>query len=176
MQRTVVVDKRRVTWTILTLLLVIALGLAAYGLMAGSDLVPAFLDKPAARLLGGTAKPDTTIAEKLATADANLELYNNLDAYADLVTLELRRKLQVTAAQVLPQMQAMNFQSRLVSIEGTEMEKKGDDQYQVLVHGKVEVQGQGIPQQVLEGTATVLMGKVDGRWLATDYRSFGGQR
>jgi hypothetical protein len=176
MQRTVVVDKRRVTLTVLTIVAVMALGLAAYRLMVGSDLLPAFLGEPAARLLGGTAKPDTRIAEKLTTAEANGELYNSLEAYADLVTPELLRKLQVTAAQVLPQMQAVSFQSRLVSIEGTEIEKRGDGQYQVLVHGKVEVQGEGIPPQVREGTATVIMDKVDGRWLVTDYRSLGGER
>jgi len=95
MQRTVVVDKRRVTLTVLTILAVISLGLAAYSLMADSDLLPAFLGEPAAWLLGGTAKPDTKIAEKLATAEANGELYNNLEAYADLVTPELIHKLQV---------------------------------------------------------------------------------
>jgi hypothetical protein len=175
MQRTVVVDKRRVTLSVLTMLAVLALGLAAYGLMAGSDLLPAFLGEPAAWLLGGTAKPDTRIAEKLATAEANGELYNNLEAYADLVTPELLRKLQLTAIQVLPQMQAINFQSRLISIEGIEVEKLEDGQYQVLVHGEVEIQGDDIPKQTREGTATVLMAKVDGRWLATEYRSFGSE-
>ncbi len=174
MQKTIVIDRRRTALTVLTVLLVIVLGIAIYNVSTDGDLLSAFLGEQAAQLLSRPAGPDTEVAEKLATAEANGELYGNLEAYADLVTPELMNKLRVTAAQVLPQMQAVNFQSRLVGIEGVEVEEQ-DGRYRVLVHGKVEIQGQGIPTQVREGTAIVIMAKVDGRWLATDYRSFGSE-
>lgn len=178
MHKTIVFSKRQAILTGLAVSLVVALGFAAYRSLTagtGSDLLPASVAGPITRLLGGTAKPTTQIAETLATADGDGELYGNPGHYADWVTPELLFKLQVMASQVLPQMQAIHFQSSLVSIEGVEVEELEDGRYRVLVHGKVEVRGDGIPQQVLDGTATVVMAKVDGRWLAADYRSFGSE-
>lgn len=158
MRKTIVISKRMVL--IVPVVLLLAIALVAYSLLSG--------------LPGGSAK-QAEVAKKLAAAEANGELYSNLNTYADLMTPELMQKLQIRAAQVLPQMQAIHFQSRLVSIEGTEVKELEDGQYQVLVRGKVEVQGDGIPQQVREGTATVTVAEVNGRWLATGYKSFGSE-
>jgi hypothetical protein len=175
MKKTIVIDKHRAILTGLTILLIAVLIFGLYSFTVGSSLLPASLTELLAGWPGRMAKPDTQVAEALAIAEVSTELYRNPGAYADLVTPELMHKLQLTAIQVLPQMQAINFQSRLISIEGIEVEELEDGQYQVLVHGEVEIQGDDIPKQTREGTATVLMAKVDGRWLATEYRSFGSE-
>lgn len=175
MQKTIVLYKHRAILTGLTILLIAVLIFGLHSFMVGSSLLPASLTELLVWLPGSMAKPDTQVAEAMAIADVSTELYRNPGAYADLVTPELMHKLQLTAIQVLPQMQAINFQSRLISIGGIEVEETEDGQYRVLVHGEVEIQSDDIPKQTREGTATVLMAKVDGRWLVTDYRSFGSE-
>ena len=111
------------------------------------------------------------VAEKLAVADANGDLFRHPERYSDICAGQLQAKLRLRSVQVIAQMDAVRLKSTLLSLDDIQVERRGNS-YAVKVHASVRIEMQGTEAQDLKGVATITMSRSGDQWLATDYQSF----